>query len=86
MPTTEIQEFLDFALAALKGPMMDGASKRARGEKPSWKYDSHIRQIRSHLTRWELGEKEDADSGCHPLVHCAVRCLMVAWQEQVGVP
>lgn len=60
----------------------DGGKKRAAGTKPSWKVDpSHEKAIFSHLAKWKKGELVDADSGSHPLVHCAWRCLAVAYQE-----
>lgn len=66
----------------LRAATGDGAAKRQAGTKPSWKVDnSHEGAIFSHLTKWKRGEKHDADSGAHPLVHAAWRCLAIAWQE-----
>jgi hypothetical protein len=78
----EQDEILREFLTLLMGPTKDGARKRAAGRKPHWKVDhSHIEAMYRHLRRWETGETEDPDSGCHPLVHAAWRCLAVAWQE-----
>jgi hypothetical protein len=60
----------------------DGGRKRAAGEKPSWKVDQeHEAAVWSHISKWKHGEKHDADSGAHPLVHLAWRALAIAWQE-----
>ena len=68
-------------------PVMDGADKRSRSEKPPWyEDDSHEAAIFSHLTRWKKGELADPDSGAHPLVHAACRCLMIALSETGNVP
>ncbi len=75
-------EILDTFRAMLAQATGDGAAKRRSGEKPSWKVDtSHEGAIFSHLTKWKRGEQVDADSGAHPLVHAAWRCLAIAWQE-----
>lgn len=66
----------------LRAATGDGAKKRQAGTKPSWKVDtSHEGAIFSHITKWKRGEKADADSGAHPLVHAAWRALAIAWQE-----
>lgn len=63
----------------------DGSKKRQRGEKPPWwRDDSHEAAIFSHLNKWKHGEKHDRDSGAHPLVHLAWRCLAISWQETNG--
>ena len=63
----------------------DGGKKRARGEKPPWWRDGkHEAAIWSHINRWKHGEKMDLDSKAHPLIHCAWRCLAIAWQETYG--
>lgn len=63
----------------------DGGAKRARGEKPAWWCDpSHESAIFSHLNKWKHGEKVDADSDVHPLVHLAWRALAIAYQETKG--
>jgi hypothetical protein len=65
----------------------DGSRKRQRGEKPPWyEDDSHEGAIFSHLTKWKRGELRDPDSGTHPLVHAAWRCLAIACQELGNVP
>lgn len=64
----------------------DGGRKRAAGEKPSWKVDEHVTHIFSHLGKWANGECADPDSGAHPLVHAAWRCLAVAYQETRSAP
>ena len=80
----EIDAFMEYADHALRKVMGDGATKRAAGLKPIWKEDKHVPSFRRHVARWELGEKEDVDSGAHPLVHAACRALMIAWQETRG--
>lgn len=78
----EPDEILDIFREMLAEATGDGAAKRRAGEKPSWKVDkSHEGAIFSHLTKWKRGELADADSGAHPLVHAAWRCLAIAWQE-----
>jgi hypothetical protein len=65
----------------------DGSKKRQSGEKPPWYKDgSHEAAIFSHLTKWKRGERVDPDSGAHPLVHAAWRCLAIACQESGNVP
>jgi hypothetical protein len=60
----------------------DGGKKRADGLKPHWSVDtSHQAALFSHLSKWKHGERRDADSGAHPLVHLAWRALAIAWQE-----
>jgi hypothetical protein len=63
----------------------DGAKKRQAGLKtPWWKDGSHEAAIFSHLNRWKHGELQDPDSGAHPLVHAAWRCLAIAYQQSYG--
>lgn len=63
----------------------DGGTKRARGEKPPWWRDpAHEAAIYSHLNKWKHGERQDADSGAHPLVHLAWRAMAIAYQETYG--
>ncbi len=65
----------------------DGSKKRQSGEKPPWYEDgSHEGAIFSHLTAWKRGEMVDADSGAHPLVHAAWRCLAIACSESGNYP
>lgn len=65
-------------------PTGDGGNKRAAGLKPLWKDDdTHADAAVRHWTRWRDGERVDPDSGCHPLVHTAWRCLAVAYQEMM---
>ena len=65
----------------------DGSKKRQAGEKPPWYFDhSHEGAIFSHLTKWKRGETVDPDSGAHPLVHAAWRCLAIACQESGNTP
>jgi len=83
--TPEAGEILDEFCAMLAVPTGDGAAKRAKGLKPHWKVDSgHEKAIFSHISKWKKGELTDNDSGAHPLVHCAWRCLAIAWQETHG--
>lgn len=63
----------------------DGGEKRARGEKPPWYVDpTHERHLFSHMYKWKNGERVDADSGSHPLVHGAWRMLALAYQDTYG--
>jgi hypothetical protein len=65
----------------------DGAAKRAMGTKPPWyDDDSHEAAVFSHWMKYKKGELADADSGAHPLVHAAARCLMIACRETGNVP
>lgn len=60
----------------------DGGRKRAAGRKPHWTVDpDHAAALQRHLNRWDRGELRDKDSGAHPLVHAAFRCLAIAYQE-----
>lgn len=73
--------------AELKKVTGDGSKKRQAGLKKPWYEDgSHEGAIFSHLTKWKRGEVLDADSGAHPLVHAAWRCLAIACQETGNVP
>lgn len=65
----------------------DGSKKRQSGEKPPWYRDGgHEGAIFSHITKWKRGEKVDPDSGAHPLVHAAWRCLAIACSENGNNP
>lgn len=65
----------------------DGSKKRQAGTKPPWyEDDSHEAAIFSHVTKWKRGELIDADSGAHPLVHAAWRCLAIACRESGNKP
>ena len=87
VPETEQEEVLRIFAAMLAGPTGDGKVKREAGTKPSWKVDtSHEAGIFSHLSKWKHGERIDADSGYHPLVHLAWRALAIAWQQAQKPP
>lgn len=80
--TSEQAEVLGYFTEMLVKPTRDGGRKRETAGKPCWKVDkSHEAAIFSHITKWKRGERHDADSGAHPLVHAAWRCLAIAWQE-----
>jgi hypothetical protein len=65
----------------------DGSKKRQAGAKPPWwADDSHFGAVLSHLTKWVRGEQKDPDSGAHPLVHAAWRCLAIACKESGNTP
>lgn len=65
----------------------DGSKKRSSGAKRPWHLDDeHEGAIFSHLTKWKRGELVDPDSGAHPLVHAAWRCLAIACQETGNTP
>ncbi len=60
----------------------DGGRKRMAKTKVPWTMDpGHEAGLFSHLARWKKGEKVDPDSGVHPMVHAAWRCLAIAYQE-----
>lgn len=83
----EQDDLLDRFLSELRKPTGDGANKRSKGEKAPWFVDnSHESAIFSHLTKWKRGEYIDPDSGAHPLVHAAWRCLAIACKESGNVP
>ena len=73
-------------LEELRKPTGDGGVKRKQGKKPPWYDDTHEAQIFSHLEKWKRGELVDPDSGAHPLVHAAWRCLAIACIESGNVP
>lgn len=80
--TAEQAEVLGWFTHMLQAASADGGRKRAAGAKVSWKIDrEHEGAIYSHIAKWKRGEKVDAESGAHPLVHVAWRCLAIAWQE-----
>lgn len=84
---SEGDDLLSRFLEELDKPTSDGAQKRSTGEKPPWYQDaSHEAAIFSHLTKWKRGELVDPDSGAHPLVHAAWRCLAIACKETGNVP
>lgn len=65
----------------------DGSKKRRAGTKPPWYADdSHEAAVFSHLMKWKRGELVDPDSGAHPLVHAAWRCLAIALRESGNTP
>ena len=83
--THEQQVLMSVFSRMLKQVTKDGANKRAAGTKPPWFVDpTHEAAIFSHLNKWKHGEKNDADSGAHPLVHMAWRALAIAYQETHG--
>ncbi|MCW2843338.1 MAG: hypothetical protein JWN22_1254 [Nocardioides sp.] len=74
-------------LIELQRATSDGARKRQAGAKPPWyRDDSHEVAVFSHLTKWKRGELVDPDSGAHPLVHAAWRCLAIACRESGNIP
>lgn len=83
----ERQDVLDRFLAELTAVTGDGSKKRQSGAKPPWYIDkSHEGAIFSHIMKWKRGEKVDPDSGAHPLVHAAWRCLAIACSESGNHP
>lgn len=61
----------------------DGANKRRVGAKVSWKIDpGHVPGLFSHLNEYFHSRLVDKDSGQHPLVHAAWRCLALALQDK----
>lgn len=80
--SAETDRILDEFTTLLAGPTGDGKNKRDAGLKAHWTVDNtHADAMLRHLGRWWNGERVDADSGSHPLVHLAWRALAVAYQE-----
>jgi predicted secreted Zn-dependent protease len=77
----EVIETFDELACMMIPVLMDGWRKRSAGTKPHWKQDKHYRSMMRHIYRYNSGELVDKDSGCHPLVHTAVRAMMIAGQE-----
>lgn len=83
----EREDIIERFTTELRKVTGDGSRKRQAGEKPPWYVDhSHEGAIFSHLTKWKRGELVDPDSGAHPLVHAAWRCLAIACQESGNTP
>lgn len=83
----ERQDVLDRFARELSKATGDGSKKRQAGSKPPWYHDtSHEVAIFSHLLKWKKGERFDPDSGAHPMVHCAWRCLAIALIETGNTP
>ena len=83
----ERQDVLDRFNRQLAKATGDGSKKRQAGTKPPWyEDDAHEGAIFSHITKWKRGEKVDPESGTHPLVHSAWRCLAIALQEMGDYP
>lgn len=83
----EYDDLLSRFMEELEKPSGDGFKKRDAGEKPPWYIDpAHEAAIFSHLAKWYKGELVDPDSGAHPLVHAAWRCLAIACRESGNVP
>lgn len=84
---SEQDEIIEEFTKMLRVVTGDGGKKRNAGLKPSWKVDpSHEAAIFSHLMKWKKQELVDPDSGQHPLVHAAWRCLAIAWREMHPEP
>lgn len=84
---TEQEDVLARFLVELGKATGDGAVKRRKNEKPPWYIDSsHEAAVFSHLMKWKKGELVDTDSGAHPLVHAAWRCLAIACKESGNLP
>lgn len=83
----EREDVLSRFMAELSKATGDGSKKRQSGAKPPWYEDpAHEGAIFSHLTKWKRGELVDPDSGAHPLVHAAWRCLAIACRESGNIP
>jgi hypothetical protein len=81
---SEQDEVLETFTELLRAVTQDGGRKRAKGDKVSWKVDpGHEAGLFSHLAKWKAGKLIDEDSGTHPLVHAAWRCLAIAYQDMV---
>ena len=80
--SAETEDILVKFTELLTGPTGDGSNKRAAGTKEHWTVDdTHYDAMLRHLGRYWNGERVDADSGCHPLVHLAWRALALAYQQ-----
>ncbi len=78
----EQAELLHVFTEMLALPTKDGGRKREAKAKVPWQIDpGHEAGLFSHIARWKRGEITDPDSGAHPLVHAAWRCLALAYQE-----
>jgi hypothetical protein len=87
MRTHEVDDLMARFTDELWKPTGDGQKKRMSAGKPPWYTDqSHEAAIFSHLMKWKKGETVDPDSGAHPLVHAAWRCLAIACQETCNTP
>ncbi len=74
---------MDIFTDLLRAATRDGGRKRAANTKPPWYEDTgHEAAIFSHLARWKRDELVDPDSGAHPLVHVAWRCLAIAGRDR----
>lgn len=77
----EADEIIAEFARLLRPVLADGATKR---EPHTWQQTTvgtHVLKIARHWDRWVRGERHDADSGAHPLVHVAFRALAIAWRE-----
>lgn len=83
---TEQEDVLARFLDELGKATGDGAIKRKHGKPPWYNDASHEAAVFSHLMKWKKGELVDPDSGAHPLVHAAWRCLAIACRESGNVP
>jgi hypothetical protein len=84
---TEQDEILKAFTELMRPVVADGGRKRTSGKKVHWTVDlGHTAALERHLARWDRGEKVDADSGAHPMVHAGFRCLAIAWQETNPAP
>lgn len=80
----EQHEILGAFADLLAVPTGDGGNKRAAGMKPFWKVDpGHPAASGRHRAKHANGERYDATSGAHHLVHSAWRDLATAYQEMV---
>ena len=80
--THEASEILTEFAKLLAPVIADGNRKRGGPNNGVWKTDpGHEPALHRHLIRYDMGERVDSDSGAHPLVHAAFRCLAIAWQE-----
>lgn len=80
---SEQEEIEEAFLELLRSATKDGAIKRAKGQKISWKVDgTHNAARHRHEARYTLDPHgRDKDSGAHHLVAVAWRALAQAWQE-----
>lgn len=81
---TEADEILAEFARLLRPVLADGATKRRPHAWQTAASDRHQLAFFRHYMRWINGERADADSGAHPLVHVAFRALAIAWQEMRG--
>ena len=68
-------EFMDVALVFMAG-IKEGYEPNGWKEGKKFEKETNIASIKRHLRDYRAGLRFDKDSGLHPLLHAATRCLM----------